>query len=183
MIWMRRISPLLLDNQLNRAVIGTQHRFMDDHVFHARYQFLRNEEIIQSPTNATLPCGESIRPPGILDAFRIQVAKGIHKAMIEELLHPGTLLGHKTRRSHILFWVFQVDRHMCRIEITGNDQAFTVCVETVTQAEKMSIKVQLIVHTLPAALSAREIHIEQAEPRMKRGNDPSLHIEERCVHT
>ena len=39
-VWMRKITPLLLDDQLHRAVIGTQNGLMDDHIFHLGNEFL-----------------------------------------------------------------------------------------------------------------------------------------------
>jgi hypothetical protein len=46
----------------------------------------------------------------------------------------------------------------------------------------MSIKIQLIVHAVPAALAAGEVNVQQTEPRMEGGNEAAFDVEERGLH-
>src|SRR5262245_65533723 len=85
---------------------------MDNDIFHSGDQGFRNEEIIQPPAYPALTSGEAICPPGILDAVWVKMSVGIHKSVVDELLHPRSLLRQKARCFHVLFRVFQVNWHM-----------------------------------------------------------------------
>src|SRR5688572_20081650 len=157
---MRNIAPLLLQNQFHRTVIRAQHIFMDEDILNMRNQGLRDEEIVNAPANAPLTGRKTIRPPRILNAVRVKVPVGVYKAMIKEILHPHTLLRHETGSARMLLWVFQVNRHMRRIEVTRNDHTLAHCMQLVTHCQQMSIEVQFVAQALFAALTIREVNIE-----------------------
>src|SRR5215203_4818530 len=115
---MQKTEPLLPNNQFHRAVIRTQNSIMDNNVANTREECLRNEEVIKPPAYAALTCRKTIRPPCILNAIRIKVSVGIHKAMIDELLHHCTFLRQEAGCSYILFRVFQINGHVGSIEIS-----------------------------------------------------------------
>src|SRR5688500_15211427 len=126
-VWMQETEPLLPNNQFHRAVIGTQNRIMDDEILDTRDKCLRNEEVIEPPAHTTLTCRETISPPCVLNTIRIKMAVGIHKAMIEKLLHHCAFLRQETGCPYILFRVFQINGHVGSIEISGNDDILTHC--------------------------------------------------------
>src|SRR5687768_4323479 len=180
---MQKPEGLLPNNQFHWAVIRAQNSIMDDNVSNTWDECLRNEEVIEPPAYAALTCRETIRPPCILDAIRIKVAVGIHETMVEKLLQHCPFLRQEAGCSYILFRVFQINGHVGSIEIPGNDDILTHCMQSITCFQKMSIEIQLIVDALSAALAAREVDIEQTEIRVKRGNEAALHIKEGRVHT
>src|SRR5687768_13845539 len=129
---MQKTEPLLPNNQFHRAVIRAQNGIMDNNIPDTREECLRNEEVIKPPAHSALACRNTIRPPCILNAIRIKVSVGIHKAMIEELLHHCTFLRQEAGCSYILFRVFQVNRHVSSVEISGNDELLPHGVQPVT---------------------------------------------------
>ena len=87
---------LLLDDQLNRAVIGAKHSIMYDDIPDMRDERLRNQEVINAPAHSSLPGIGKVRPPGVLDPVRVEVAVGIYESMVEIFLNPGPLLRQET---------------------------------------------------------------------------------------
>src|SRR6185503_17430051 len=94
-ILIRKIALLLLEYELDRAVIRPQDFIMDNHIFYTRYERLRYQEIIKPPADTTLTGVENVRPPRVLHALRIQLPEDIHKSVIEIFLHPCAFLGQK----------------------------------------------------------------------------------------
>src|SRR6185503_5734578 len=179
---MRKITLLLPNDQFHRTMVRAQHSIVDNDIFHARDECLRNEEVVQSPAYTALTRRETIGPPCILNTIRVKMAIGIHKAMVEKLLHPGPFLRHEAGCFYILFRVFQVNRHVRCIEIPGNDDLLTLCMQSVAHVQKVGVEIQLIVHAFRAALATREVNIEQTEIRMKRGDHASFHVKDRGIH-
>src|SRR5512133_1108030 len=126
---------------------------MNNHIFNMRKQRLGDEKIINSPTNAALPGVADICPPRVLNTVWIEMTVDIHKAMIEELLHPGTLLGQKTGCLLVRFWIPEVNWHMGRVKVPGDDHISFVGVQRVTHGKQMGIKVKLVVEAFFAALT------------------------------
>jgi len=159
-VWMRNIAPLLLQNQFYRTMIRAQHLVVDDHILNSRNQGFRDEEIVNAPAYTPLTGRKTIRPPRKLDAVRIKITVDVHKAMLKEILHPPTFLRHETGGLLILFWVFQINRHVSRVEVTDNDDVLASCMESLTQSQQMSIEVPFVVQAVLAALAIREVNIE-----------------------
>src|SRR5687767_1731060 len=123
-------------------------------------QRFRDEEIVNTPANTPLTGRETIRPPRKLDAIRIKMTVGVHKAVLKKILHPRTFLQHKTGGHFILFWVFQIDWHVGRIEVTSNDNVLAHCMQLVTHRQQVSVEAQFIVQALFAALTIWEVNVE-----------------------
>ena len=132
---MRNRAPLLLEKKLYRAVIRAQHFFMDDHIPDPRQECPRDQEIIEAPANPAFPRAGTIRPPGVLDPLRVQVAVDVHEAMVQESLNPGALLRQKTGRPDVLFGVSQVDGHMGGVEIPRNNKILPAGMQPVTNGK------------------------------------------------
>jgi len=180
---MQKITPLLLDDQLHRAVVRAMDFIPDNHIFYPGNQGLGNEEIVQPPTDVALAGITDIGPPSVLDALRVQMAVNVHEAVVKEFLHPFTLFRQKTGVFLVLFRVFQVDGAMGGIEIASDDEILPSCVEGIALFEQVGIEIQFVIEAVFAALSVREVNIEQTESGVERGNDAPFCVKTRRIHT
>ncbi len=56
-------------------------------------------------------------------------------------------------------WDFQIDRHMCSIEVTGDNDLFSSSMQFITDLKQAGIKVQFIFHAFFTALTIREVNV------------------------
>ena len=54
-------------------MIGTEHLIVDDHVLHLPYETLRDQEIVQPPTDIARSGVETIGPPGVIVGVLVEV--------------------------------------------------------------------------------------------------------------
>ena len=129
---MQASAHLLLDNQFHRAVIGAMNGIVDDYVLDTRHERFGNEKIVDPPADIALPRRAKRVPPRILNPVGIKVTIGVHEAMIEKVLDPGTFLRQESRSSLIGAPVLQVDRHRRGVEVTCNNAVPIAGVNAVT---------------------------------------------------
>lgn len=159
-VWMMRIPLLLLDHQFYRAMIRSINGFVDQNIFNARNERLGNQEVVDPPPHPALPGIGYVRPPGVLDAVGIEAAIRVDESVIQKALHPLAFFRQEAGGFLIGLGISEVDRHVSRIEVAGDNDTPTVGVNAVADRKQMSVKIELIVQALFAALAVRKVDIK-----------------------
>src|SRR5512147_3082574 len=104
---------------------------MDDDLSYARQERRADQEIIEPPANSPLARVHTVGPPRVLNPLRVEMAVDIHKAVIQEFLHPQAFFGHESRDRLVLLGILQVYRLVRSIEITGDDDGLPLFMQLI----------------------------------------------------
>jgi len=108
-----------------RAMIGSGDVIINEGIFDPAlfHQILRNDKIIDPPSDISGSGAEPVGPPGILCNIRVQISERVHVAVLKNAVHPVPFDPKKAGIILIGLGVFQIDFIVSRIEIAADDHA------------------------------------------------------------
>ena len=121
----RRLFALLeKERKADGAVVGALDVGVDEGVGEMGTETIGDDEIIDTPTGVLLTRLKTVRPPGIFDLLRIEVAESIRKTCIQQVRELRPLLISETRIMTIRLGILDVNLLMRHIQVTTKDHRF-----------------------------------------------------------
>src|SRR6056297_219813 len=132
--------------------------------------------IIYSPASISFSGSCAVTPPGIGLFIRIKISICIYITVIFQLIQPLSFYRQKARGVFICFRIFQINRMMCSIIISKNQNFFPFFPKLLTVIQNLIIKIQLVIQSFFAPLTIGKINIKKNKVRIFCFKNPSFPV-------
>src|ERR1043166_329108 len=156
-------------------MVRAEHVSADERAFEPRAQGSGNEEVINAPTNVPLPHARHRAPPGVMTAARLEFAKGVKEAGLNEGAETGPLFGREPMVADVGFGIGEVELRMSDIQVAAeNDRLGSLQLFQVTA--EIAVPLLSVSQAGEFALRVGHINVDQEEIRVLGGEHAALAV-------